>query len=214
MGTYTASQGFYKPDPDEFVDVESQVNFNIRRADEKVRALVEWQYTEAPVISGSEPRDVGYKFFKASTNSLYTQKTATDFSQADSNGVTETWNNVDYAFLNSYQSVNDDEMALSYTERYWGNGLVRWRGGIRLNAGDEIPLNTSINVLQLSGIRIVPFTNKYFNCHMGDPTTGYSFVRILFGGDGVVSIVRQGSAMTLPAQRYISFNDISYSTNF
>lgn len=216
MGNYSSTQGFYKPDPDEFVDVESQWNDNVRTADERVRAMVEWQYTDVPMISGVLPRDKGYKWFKNATNSLFvcTDPVSGSIQQASDNGDTDPWSTELITSIdNGYQShPTIPEAQLSYRLEP-AEGSVTWRGLMVLNASmDQIPLNTNINVMTIAtGIR--PVRSKYFFVHMGVSTAGYSVVRIVFLDTGVVQINRMGVNQADPTERYISFNDICYPRN-
>lgn len=213
MGTYTTTQEFYKPDGTEFVDVESQINYNFRRSDERVRALVEWQYTDVPTISGVLPRAVGYKWFKNSTNSLWV---APDpdlaLAQHSLNGDTDAWSTASITgLLAGYQSEDLENQRLSY-RREPTDGLVSWRGSMKLNNFDQIPLNTNIDVMTLAA-DIRPVRAKYFTVHMGIQSTNYSICRLLFMTDGTVQINRMGVNQTVSTERYISFNDIEYPTN-
>jgi hypothetical protein len=213
LGTYTATQDFYKPAPDEFVDVESQINYNLRRADEDVRAKVEWQYTELPVISGFAPRELGYKFYKASTNSLFVCAEADLTLQQHSPFCpTEAWTASGIlSFPGGYQSEDLDTKRLSYSKEGF-DGIVQWRGSLKLNNYDQIPLNTNIQVMTIDPA-IAPARSKYFTVHMGIQAGNYSICRVLFLNTGSVEINRMGINQTDPTQRFVSFNDIQYPTN-
>lgn len=213
MGIYTPNQAFYKPEPTEFVDVDTQVNYNLRRADERVRAMIEWQYTEAAIISGNEPRDVGYKFFKAATNTFYIcGDPSLDLVQHSSNGDTDEWTTGGLAAVGGYRSVDFNENQLSYRVEPTDK-QVSWRGNIMLNdTQDQIPVNTNIVVFTMPSF-CTPARSKYFHVHMGIATAGYSIARILFKNTGEIEINRMGIAQTNVTERYVSFNDISYPTN-
>lgn len=217
MGEYTANQNFYKPDPDEFVDVDSQIAYNFRRADERVRAMVEYQYTDVPVISGVEPSDKGYKFFKASTNTVYVRRTEDlILSQASPNGDTDSFTTSGLSSQNGYRSVDFATQQLSYRVEPT-SGVCTWRGSVQLNdAADQIPLNTNTVVFTMPAAGSASPTpiarSKYFLVHMGIATGGFSILRIFFGSNGNIEINRMGINQTDPTQRYISFNDIQYPT--
>src|SRR5881227_976567 len=72
MGTYTPNCGFYKPDANEFVNVDSQLNNNWIIADEVVRRCVEWEYTNLQFPDISKSRTPRAKFYRPYSNSLVT----------------------------------------------------------------------------------------------------------------------------------------------
>lgn len=217
MGSYTPNQNFYKPDSDEFVDVDTQINYNLRRADERVRAMIEWQYTEAAIISGTEPRDVGYKFYKASTNSLYVAPYSDlDLQQSSNLNSTLSWTTSGLSSQGGYRSVDFATQQLSYRVEGF-DGQCTWRGAIQLNdTADQIPVNTNIVVFTMpaaGSTSPTPLSRaKYFYVHMGIAPGDFSCARVLFKTNGEIEINRMGIGQTDPAQRYISFNDISYPT--
>lgn len=178
--------------------------------------MVEWQYTDVPMISGVLPRDKGYKWFKNSTNSLWVcvDPNSGSIQQASDNGDTDPWSTqLITGFSGGYRShPTIPEAELGYRLEP-AEGSVTWRGLMVLNASmDQIPLNTNITVMTI-GAGIRPSVTKYFIVHMGASTAGYSIVRVQFGTDGTVLINRMGVNMADPTERYISFNDIQYSRN-
>lgn len=213
MGTYTSTQGFYKPDPTEFVDVESQWNYNVRRSDERVRAIVEWQFADVPIIADAFPRDVGYKFYKNSTNTCYIVKDSSlDLSQHSSNGDTDSWSNSGITFLGTFASYDTNTLQISYRKEPT-DGYVTWRGSLQANNFENIVRNSNLDVMTLDA-SLRPARSKYFHVYMGNDSTGYAIARILFNSTGTVQINRMGVAsQSLVSERYINFNDISYPTN-
>lgn len=214
MGSYSATQGFYEPGADEFVDVESQLNYNLRRADDRVRQLIEWQYVPSnyKTIPDAYPvREVGMKYYKAYSNCpQYTTTTNGKLTLGqDSNSIVFSWSSSGISFQGGYQSENTAEQLISYRRDLVTN-TVHWRGGLKLNASaDDIPLNTNITVMTIpSNVR--PTRGKYFYVHMGFATGNFACCRVLFQPGGTVEINKMGIAQTDSTQRAVSFNDISY----
>lgn len=214
MGQYSATQNFYKPSSEELVDVESQINYNLRRADERVRQLVEWQYIPSSyqnVQDAYPEREIGMKYYKASTNCpQYTTLSSGSLTLAqDSNSRVYSWTQSGLSFLNNYTSENNAEQRISYRLDPVTN-TVHWRGGLVLKTSmDQIPLNTNIQVITLPTV-IRPTRSKYAFVHMGIASSGYSVCRILFTSAGIVEINRMGIDQTDSSQRAVSFCDVSY----
>lgn len=224
MGDYTATQHFYKPDPEELVDVETQLNYNVERADHRVRALVEWLRTDVEVIENSEERETGFKFFKVHSNSLWVaQDNSGDVHFPSSNNDVDSWIDLGSSsgatFVNSYTDdvfdTDDDEdlrRELCY-RREFSDGMVYWRGLVNLtDDADQIPLNQNIIIVTGVPTEARPKRNKYFFTHMG-VTSQFSVARIMFKTNGEIEINRMGVNQSDPTQRFLSFNDCHYATN-
>lgn len=213
MGTYTPTQRFYKADPTEFVNVESQVNYNIRRADERVRSIVEWQYADTLAVADDFPKDIGYKFYNNATNTLFVVRDSSlVLSQHSANGDTDPWSTVGITYLNLWADADPDTLRLSYRKEP-SDGVVTWRGSMQSNNFENIAPNSNIDAISLDA-SIRPARSKYFTIHMGPDSSGYSIARILFNSTGTVQINRMGvNNQTNSADRYYSFHDISYPTN-
>lgn len=216
MGTYTSTQGFYKPDPDEFVDVEAQINYNWRRADSRVKQLVEWQYIPGTYLNVGDAyasREAGMKFYKASSNMVTFATNSTGTLAQDSNSKVYSWSSSGVSFYGGYQSENSDEQKFTYRIDTT-DGMIHLRGGVKLNSGaDQIPRNTNITIINLP-FNARPSRNKYFYVHMGIVSSNFSCCRVLvMATTGDIEINRMGADQTDPTQRVVSFNDISYPVN-
>lgn len=215
MGSYTNNQNFYLIDPTELVNVESDLNYNLRRTDERVKALVEYQTTDVPSLA-TLPKDVGYKFHKRSTNSVFNYHT--DISTGitthyqDPNAAVDDWSTTGLVFESGYASLTEPYERISYS---LVNGWCRWRGRLMLNAqASEFPVQVITRFMNIP-ISCQPLTSKYFFVHGGNTTTDFQAYRIFIAAAGSADtrweyIRYGGPTSTSNAERYISFNDIWY----
>lgn len=212
MGSYTATQKFYKPAGNEFVDVEAQVNNNWENADNRVRSLIEWQYVPSNYLTIPDAypiREAGMKYYKASTNACQHVASTSGTLVMDSNSSVLTWTGSSISFFGGYRSQDEATQRISYVRDSVGD-YVRFRGALILNLTmDQIPRNQNITVMNLP-TTIRPTRSKYFYVHMGIVTANYACCRILINTTGDVEINKMGADQSDPAQRYISFNDVRY----
>lgn len=215
MGSYTNNQNFYLIDPTELVNVESDLNYNLRRADERVKALVEYQSTNEASLA-TLPKDIGYKYHKKSTNSIWNYHTSLSTGitthYQDTNAAVDTWSTSGIVYEASYASLVEPYETISYS---LFNGWCRWRGRLMLNnQNSEFPMQTITRFMNIP-VACQPVTAKYFFVHGGNTTADFQAYRIFVapagGADTRWEYIRYGgTTSTSNAERYISFNDIWY----
>lgn len=210
MGEYSATQKFYKPGPDELVNVESHLNYNMRRADTRVKALVEFIPTDVSSISTSTlEAENGFKWYKRISNSFYIKTPTSGIAQYNANAQVPSWSTSGITFQGGYKSENEFESKISYSTED-GGSIVRWRGKLILGDYQQIPRNTNIIVANIPA-SVTPYRSKYIHTQMGNAGGSFSVARLLFHSLGRIEICRMGSDQTDPQERYISFNSCFYT---
>jgi len=210
MGDYSPNQQFYLTDPSELVDVEQHVNYNFRRADERVRPLVEYQITSLPSISDSDlTKDTGFKWYKTYSNSIYHWRDGAIFQ--DANATVGAWSFSNIVFASTYTSFNSAEGRIGYMLD--DAGIVHWRGKLAFNAGSALPANVATKFLvPPSGYS--PNRARYFTVYGGDSTGDFQCYRIFIpdsaASDKSFEFCKYGGNGTTTGENYISLNDIHY----
>jgi hypothetical protein len=216
MGTYSDNQKFYIIDPSEIVNVESDINYNLRRADLRVKALVEYQLTDVTsIVSADLPAETGFKWYKWYSNSIWNAvkdpvTNAKTVSQ-DANSNIDTWTTSVGTFEPGWGSLNNATDRIGYSI---SNGWVQWRGKLALTSGAELPNNTNSLVLSLP-LAVRPNLPRYFFCSGGLVSAGFMAARVFIpdsngASDPRMSITKYGANAANATQRYISLNDIRY----
>jgi hypothetical protein len=215
MGGYTDNQKFYLIGGSELVSVENNLNYNLRRADERVKALVEYQITDVPSITNSGASvDVGYKWYKQYTNALYNYRLdrisgAPGFWQ-DANAQVDSWTSSVGPFEPNYGSQDLGDNRIGYSIF---NGFVRWRGRLSLTSGGELPANTLINFLT-PPTETRPERDRHFFVCGGDSATNFQTFYVLVPAAGSANLrmrfVKYGGNAKDSSNRYISLNSIQY----
>lgn len=211
MGEYTDTQRFYLADPEELVSVENDLNYNLRRADERVRNLVEYQYTDEQSITVSSlTKEQGFKWYKSYSNSVWFGRgTGTQIWQSVANPVDE-WKVTGLSFESGYQSMDSDINRTAYC--ITGN-WVRLRGRVIRTGQLEIPTESIINFLTLPD-EAMPKRARYFTVWGGNATSDFQVFRVFIpavtDGDKRMEMMKYGGNATSEAERYISLNDIFY----
>lgn len=216
MGDYTNNQKFYLIDPTELVNVDSDVNYNLLRADERVKALVEYQGTDVPSIVGSTvPKEIGYKWYKRYSNSVYVHTTFNGVTATyqDVNSVVDTWSTAGISFEPGYGSGSGLTDRIGYKV---SNNIVTWRGFVVLNnQATELPANLTTDFMTIP-TSLQPIRNKYCTVTGGNSTAGsFQLFRVLFpalgSADSRLEFIKYGGNSSSSSERYISLNEISYS---
>lgn len=211
MGDYTPTQKFYLINGEELVNVEQDINYNWRRADERIKPLIEVQKTDlASITNSSVPKSTGYKWFKTYNNSFYYYYNGEPVR--DTNSAVASWVVSGISFEPGYGSSNLEESRIAYSIQ---NGFVNLRGRLVLNGGaNELPLNTTVNFMTLPA-EARPARDKYFTIYGGNTTTSFQAARLFVpsasSGDPRLEFCKYGGATSSSSvERYLSLNDVFY----
>ncbi len=213
MGTYTSNQQLYLIDPSELVSVENNLNYNLRRADERIRPLVEYQITdEASISASSLPKDTGFKWYKTYTGGIWNYRDGGIFQ--DPNAQIDTWSTSSITFEAGYGSSDLDVNRIAYSTSANGN-FIRWRGRLVLNSGtSELPANTTTDFMT-PPVGVLPLTSKYFTVYGGNSTGDFQCFRIFIPSSGSadkrMEFVKYGGNASSSGERYLSLTDVMYS---
>jgi hypothetical protein len=211
MGSYTENQKFYLIDGEELVNVEQDINYNLARADERVRPLVEYQITDEPQISSSSlPKDTGFKWYKTYTNAIYSYQANGGIAQ-DVNASVDTWSVSGISFETGYGSADQGVDRIAYSVY---NNFVRFRGRLVLNGGtSDLPANVITDFMTVPN-SILPTRNKYITCYGGNAGTDFQMFRIFIPNktlpDGRIEFMKYGGNGSASTERYLSLNDVFY----
>lgn len=212
MGNYSPNQNFYLTDPDELVNVEQDLNYNIRLADARVRPLVEYQWTDAPNIGQSDlPKDTGFKWYKARTNTIWAYTERGSVTQ-DPNSQVNNWR-TDFVWAAGYGPLNNNIDSVAATVY---NGMVRLRGMVVLNGGaTDLPVNTSTNVFELP-VALKPVDPQYFTIYGGNAASGdYQVFRFFVPGAAAgnqnCQFHKYGGTASGATERFLSLNNVFYT---
>lgn len=208
MGSYTSSQDFYLIDSSELVNVETDLNYNLRRADERVRPLVEWQWTDVDNITSSNlTKDEGFKWYKARSNSVFYYRSGTVVQ--DTNSRVDSWSSTGIVYETGYEDWDQGSGKFMYCT---GDNWVRWRGRIQATGLVELPITTTVNFVTVP-TSILPLTSKYFFVHGGN-SGSYQAARIFVpsssDADKRIEFIKYGNVSNNVTERYLSLNDIYY----
>lgn len=214
MGNYSPNQNFYLTDPDELVNVEQDLNYNMRLADARVRPLVEYQWTDEPVIGQSDlPKDTGFKWYKSYTNSVWVYREDTGVTQ-DTNSQIDTWS-TGLTWAAGYGPANNNVDNVAITMQ---NGMVRLRGQVVLNGGaSDLPLNVSTNVFEIP-VQFKPVDPCYItlyggNASSGDFQTFRFFVPGAAAGSQFCQFIKYGGTGSSASERFLSLNGVYFTVD-
>ena len=193
MGTYTGTLKFYKPDPTEFVDVETQLNRNWDITDKAFKRLLEYEYTtlQTPDIVDSVDRA---RFYKSYSNSAMAYFRPSNIFYQDPGAYVASWSSMSQYLTNSYVPHPDFGLHVRTVESsFTSTKEIEWTGAVWLG-GSNLPVNTTVSFA--SGIPSVyrPVTAKYFMVYGGNTASDFSVARIAIFTDGVMQFTRYGAA--------------------
>jgi hypothetical protein len=215
MGTYTNNLKLYKPDPDEFVDVDVQLNANWNITDRIMKQLLEYEYVTAtvPDVTDSIGRA---RFYKAYSNSVTTYfKSGNFFIQGDDLAFVSTWQPAKSFLQAGWIELPEMPMYYRLIKKPGGSPTeVEWSGAFTNNDQVTIDVNVVLNFFDVGAVPLAarPANNKYFNVNAGNTATNYSFARVIFGTDGAAQIKRYGSNPTSPGtENRIELTGIKYA---
>lgn len=209
MGEYTPGQKLYKVAANEIVNAESNLNYNWRKLDDSVRHLLGWAPTDKTSLY-EEDHDPGRKFLKRQSNSTWICD-ATNTPRQDTQAFVNTWTLIPSSVLDpAWEPYNDPNFGrLAYSVD--ADGDISLRGTLQMVGQAAIPLKTTINVITALPVGARPDNPRYLFKHCGNADTpSYSVVRFFIGATGLVSIVRSGVAQSTAAERYITFNGLTF----
>ena len=213
MGDYSVPQDFYLIDGSELVNVDQDLNYNLQRADDRVRPLVEYKVTDEPSISASSlPKDTGFKWWKTYTGAIWNYRNGVF---QDGNAQVDTWSVTGLVFESGYSSLDTELNRIAYSISGDGN-IVRFRGKLVLNnQANELPKNTTVNFLTLPS-SILPKTQKYFTVYGGNAASSdFQCFRIFVpqqgSGDDRLEFCGYGGNASSASERFLQLNDLCYS---
>jgi hypothetical protein len=216
MGEYTTNLKLYKPDANEFVDEDVQLNRNWDILDVNLRRLLEYEYTTdaVPNVTNSVSRP---KFYKAYSNSIQTYfKIGNFFWQGPSNPV-NSWATAKSWLASGWTENPDLPLYVRSIRRTSGvvNSEVEWAGAIWMG-GSSIPIGTTEIVIPDGGIPSAyrPARTQYFTMWGGNTSTVYSVARILISSAGRMEIRRYGISPSAGSnENRIELTGIKYDDN-
>jgi hypothetical protein len=215
MGSYTNPQNFYLIDPTELVNVDNDLNYNLQRADTRIRSLVEYVYTDVPSITDSSlTKGTGFKWYKTYTNAIWNARDTTSGVFQDPNAQVDSWSTSDIVFESGYGSTNLQEQRVGYSIF---NGWVRWRGRVALTNGNELPANTVTDFLTPPA-STQPNKGRYFTVHGGNASgVDFQVFRVFIPAAGSADVrlefIKYGGNSATSGDRYLSLNDVYYPLN-
>lgn len=213
MGDYTSKQKFYLIDGSELVNVDQDLNYNLARADARIKPLVEYQVTDEPSITTSSlPKETGFKWYKTYTNSIWAQR-EDGLVYQDTNAWVDGWSTSDITFYNNYGSMNLDADRVAYTAF---NGFVRFRGKLVLNGGGtDLPANTTTKFMEIPSQWLHPTKARYLMVYGGNSSTDFQCARIYVppqtATDKRIEFCKYGGSATGNIEKYLGLNDVFYS---
>jgi hypothetical protein len=197
MGTYTPNLKFYKPDPSEFVDVDTQLNANWNLADTAVKQLMEYQFaTDAvidPGVTVNRPR-----FFKWSSNAAvhYDGISSRTFKQ-DTLAYVTPWQPLGSWVSEGFADDVDFPMGYRLIKKPGGTtSEVELCGAVQYINQAPIDINFNLTFLQATDptLPIKPAVHKYFDVWGGNTSSNYSIARLFISAtDGHMELKHYGN---------------------
>lgn len=195
MGNYTPTFKFYKPDPGEFVDVDVQLNANWDIADEVVKRLLEYEFTNVQYPDISNARSARAKFYRQYSNSPVIYFKSGNFWYQDPVAYVAPFDPMLTWFLEgyNYSPTNYDVSARLVKNSGGSTATVEWSGAF-WELGGTMELNTNTTIIGSGGIpaQYRPAVTKYFNVYAGNTGSDFSVARLLIGSDGGMQFKRYG----------------------
>lgn len=213
MGEYTDKQKFYLIEGSELVNADQDLNYNLARADTRVKPLVEYQITDESSITNSNlPKDVGFKWYKTYTNAIWVQH-KDGLVYQDTNTWVDTWSLNGIVFYNNYGSMNLEADRIAYSAF---NGFVHLRGKLCLNGtASDLPANVNIKFMEIPSEYLPPVA-RYFTVYGGNASgSDFQCARIFIpaqsASDHRLEFCKYGGNSSVATERYLSLNDVFYS---
>lgn len=216
MGSYTSVQQFYLIGEDDLVDVDQNLNYNLQRADDRMRPLVEYARTNSASIT-TDPaltREVGFKYYKTFSNAIFYGVNTFGTMAQDGNGIVPGWSTTGITFEPNYGSLDLSTNRISWAKYF--NSWCRLRGALMFNNLSAFPKNVTTKFMTLPPV-MYPAKSRYFFLQMGNGSgqaqTARVFIPAAGSADLRLEFCAYGPDGTTSDQRYISLNDIYYPIN-
>lgn len=222
MGSYTNNFKFYKPNPSEAVDVNSQLNKNLDIVDFHAKGLMDYelfntQVSRIPtdVLSARKP---GHKFYKPYSNSIYAEDTNPLLAPIqDASAFVSPWvdvNNANYIKTTSGAWAPYPSQPPAYrviTNQFTTATEIEWTGRLWLG-GATLVIQFNYTPVMIIPPEAIPTVAKYFNVPAGNTTTGYSEVRVLINPSGNVDFFKLGQAVpSTSTENYVDLGAVRYN---
>lgn len=210
MGRYTDNFELYLTDDTDLVDVDSDVNYNLERLDAVLKPLIQYQLTDVPVITTSDlPKEVGYKFYKWHSNSVWFCATAGAPVQ-DGNAQVDSWNTGFGSFASGYSNYDESTNRIAYSSH---NGWISWRGKLARSGRAAFVDDDIIFPITLSP-SVLPNSPKYFMCAGGFTTAAPQIFRVYIpssdAADKRMKVIKYRGIASDSDERYLCLNQIRY----
>jgi len=192
VGTYTTNLRLYKPDPNEFVDVQNQLNRNWNITDAAFKRLLEYEYStlQTPNIVDSVDRA---RFYKSYSNSTVTYFQSSNTFYQDPGAYVSSWVDMSPYLTNSYVAHPSYGFHVRTVEStFTSTKEIEWSGAFWLG-GSNLPVNTTVNFTSGVPSAFRPVTAKYFQVYGGNTSSDFSVARVAVFTDGVMQFTRYGS---------------------
>src|SRR5688572_16892397 len=179
MGSLTTTFEFYKPDPEEAVDPETQLNRFLREVDKLAKHMLEYGITDVESISDDpaiEKRD-GYRWFKFFSNSFWYYLNGD--THQDAYAHVDNWVSLVPYLHADYEAVEDQPPLYSIESSTGATTIVHMQGAVVRSDGASIVTNTTFNLFTAMPSDIRPTVNKYFMLEAGNTVAQYSIARAL-----------------------------------
>jgi hypothetical protein len=214
MGTYTNIFRYYRPNPDELVDVEAHLNFNYRRADIPVASILKYQRSNVNSLVTSFPELVnsGYKFYKIRSNSIWHFRPGeTTGPFQDANAFNDVWSTSGISFRSGFRerASSISNTRVSYRLEAGGTQTVEFRGIVERVGQEAWTLNSRTIVLDIPA-SITPQVVKHAFCTGGNAGGGFFMARADVGTDGTLRLTPFGNTGSAN-NRFIDLASIRYN---
>lgn len=209
MGSYTNVLKLYKPEPIEFVDVETQLNNNLNIIDEAAKYLLEYKYTDTISINSNPDliKKTGYKYFKSYSNSHWYYNG--NETVQDNRAHVDTWVSAAPYFAAGWRSVSGFPLHYCVVNSEGTIKEIHWMGRIEKTDGSAITKNIATTVLTGLPAEVVPSKTRFSLNYSGDTASNFSMTRTGFLIGGTCSIFTMGDDPP-SGQRYIDFGSVKY----
>lgn len=195
MGSYTTNLNFYKPDSSEFVDVDVQLNRNWVIADQAVKRLLEYEYSNLSTPDIVDSIANRGRFYKIYSNSVIAYFKSTNLWYQDPKAFVAAFSQALSWFSEGYNfSPPSWDVSARLVKNNGGTtAQVEWSGAFwELGAPMELNLNTAVIPIGGIPVELRPTVSKYFDVNAGNTSSDFCMARVLIGDDGRLEFKRYG----------------------